>query len=138
MVVVDTSVWSLAIRRSRTVDHPARAELARLIQKGTALLLGPVRQELLTGIRSDAQFETLRAQLRGFPDVRLHASDYEAAAEYTNSCSRKGAQGSTVDFLICAVAARRDLPILTTDADFPRYARLVPIRLHEYEKPKAS
>jgi predicted nucleic acid-binding protein len=47
----------------------------------------------------------------------------------SNQCRRKGVQGSTIDFLICAVAAIEELQILTTDSDFLRYAKHLPIKL---------
>jgi len=98
-------------------------------------MLGPVRQELLSGVRTEEQFETLRDHLRAFPDVSLEAEDYEEAAAFFNRCRAKGLQGSNTDFLICATAVRRGLGILTTDADFAHFARVLPIELHP---PRAS
>lgn len=138
IVLVDTSVWSLALRRTRGNTHPASAELSRLISGDNALLLGVVRQESLCGITDPDQFESLRLQLAAYPDVEVRKADHEDGARFFNLCRGKGIQGSHVDFLICAVAARRNLAILTTDADFGRFARHLPIRLHEYEKPKAG
>jgi predicted nucleic acid-binding protein len=134
-VVIDTSVWSLALRRQKASQAAEALELAELIREGRAAMLGPVRQELLSGVRGEAQYETLREHLRAFPDVSLEAEDYEEAASYFNRCRSKGVQGSNTDFLICAAAARRRFGILTTDADFPRFAKLLPIELHT---PRAS
>ena len=130
--LVDTSAWSLALRRTRKVEHPAGTALTTLIEKGEALMLGLVRQELLSGMPDARSFELLRKYLRAFPDVVVHADDHEDAALFYNRCRGRGIQGSAVDFLICAVAARRDLPILTVDRDFPRYSSLLPIKLHRY------
>ena len=127
---MDTSAWSLALRRTRKLEHPAGAALATLIEEGEALLLGLVRQELLSGMPDARSFAVLRKCLRAFPDVAVHADDHEDAALFYNRCRSRGIQGSAVDFLICAVAARRDLPILTVDRDFPRYSTLLPIRLY--------
>lgn len=128
--LVDTSAWSLALRRTRKAEHPAGAALATLIEKGDALILGLVRQELLSGMPDARSFEVLRDYLRAFPDVMVRADDHEEAALFYNHCRSRGIQGSAVDFLICAVAARRDLPILTVDGDFPRYSTILPIRLY--------
>jgi predicted nucleic acid-binding protein len=130
-VLVDTSVWSLALRRARKIDDALPRELAELIQEGRVIMIGPVRQELLSGIKSKPQFEQLRDHLRAFPDLELDSSDYEDAAEAYNRCSERGIQGSNTDFLICAVATRRDLGVFTTDGDFKRYARVLNVRLHE-------
>jgi predicted nucleic acid-binding protein len=129
-IVVDTSVWSLALRRQRSSRTAEAIELAELIREGRAAVLGPVRQELLSGVSDQRQYETLRDYLRAFPDVALVSDDYEEAATFFNRCRAKGVQGSNTDFLICAVAARRRLEILTTDSDFRHFAKVLPIQLH--------
>lgn len=130
MVLVDTSVWSLAFRRTQDPVVAAATELAELIREGRAGLIGPVRQELLSGIKREQQFAQLRERLRFFKDVLVETRDFELAAEFYNKCRSKGIQGANTDFLISAMAARRGLPILTTDADFSSFAKVIPIRLH--------
>jgi predicted nucleic acid-binding protein len=134
-VIVDTSVWSLALRRRRATPTPEALELAELVREGRAVVVGPVRQELLSGIADVRQFETVREALRAFPDLSLLAEDYETAATFFNQCRAKGIQGSNTDFLIVAIAARHKLGVLTTDADFVRFAKLLPFALHG---PRAS
>ncbi|HUT32593.1 MAG TPA: PIN domain-containing protein [Planctomycetota bacterium] len=133
-VVVDTSVWSLALRRKRehlsAVESRTVAAWAELIRQRQVMLLGPIRQELLTGIRDERAFARLRSALRAFPDAPLAAEDYEHAAWCGNLCRRKGVAGSAVDFLLCSVALRREAAIFTTDGDFHLYADHLPIRLH--------
>jgi predicted nucleic acid-binding protein len=132
-VLVDTSAWSLAYRRSAAHLNPLeqhyRNSLAQLMADGRAELLGMVRQELLSGLREPAQFERLRKLLRAFPDVALASGDHEEAARMNNTCRSKGIAGNPVDSLICAVAARRSWPILTLDHDFDRYSKYLPIQL---------
>ena len=134
-IIIDTSVWSLALRRQRSLPSAETRELAELVREGRAAMLGPVRQELLCGVRADQQFELLRGHLRAFPDIPLEAEDYEEAASFFNKCRARGIQGSNTDYLICAAAARRGFGILTTDADFAHFARVLPIELHA---PRAS
>ena len=129
-VLVDTSVWSLALRRRRVSAGPEAAELGALIREGRASIIDPVRQEILSGVSSEEQFQTLREYLRPFTDLPLATDDYEEAASFFNRCRTKGVQGSNTDFLICAAAARRQLTILTTDGDFSHFARVLPIQLH--------
>ncbi len=129
-VLVDTSVWSLALRRRVRAHAPAVEELRRLIDEGRVAMIGPIRQELLSGIRTMEWFERLRDHLQPFQDERLETADFERAAEHFNTCRARGVQGSNTDFLICALAERRNLPILTTDADFSRFAAILPITLH--------
>ncbi len=102
-----------------------------MVREGRVVMMGAIRQELLSGVRDAKQFATLRDRLRAFPDLILETEDFEQAAEFYNRCRARGIQGSTIDFLICAVAVRRELSILTTDADFTRYARALPLQLHE-------
>jgi predicted nucleic acid-binding protein len=129
-VLVDTSVWSLALRRSRVSPHPAAEELRHLIDEGRVAIVGPIRQELLSGVSTPAAFGQLRQHLQAFPDEILETADFERAAEHFNTCRSRGVQGSNTDFLLCAAAERRGFPILTTDADFTRFARILPIALH--------
>jgi predicted nucleic acid-binding protein len=130
-VIVDTSVWSLALRRNAPRGTSHENELKELIGEGRVLMPGAVRQELLSGIRGAEQFRKLRDRLRAFPDVVLEEADYEEAASCFNRCRSRGIQGSNTDFLLCAVALRRAVSILTTDDDFPRFARVLHFQLHE-------
>jgi predicted nucleic acid-binding protein len=137
IVLVDTPVWSLALRRKPKDLSPRERRftetLAELIHDGRVQLLGPVRQELLSGIREEAQFRKLRDLLRAFPEQPLEAEDYEEAARMNNRCRAHGIAGSAIDFLICAAAHRRGWTILTTDRDFQNYASVLSLRLHPGE-----
>lgn len=77
--IVDTSVWSLALRRGAPRQTPHERELAELIREGRVLMMGPIRQEILSGVRAPEQFKALRDRLRAFPDIELQATDYEEA-----------------------------------------------------------
>lgn len=133
-VLVDTSVWSLALRRSEHARNPEAVELGRLIAAQVVDIIGPIRQEVLSGVRDTAQFERLATHLDAFVDLPLTAEDHVTAAKFYNLCRARGIQGSNTDFLICAVAVRRDLSVFTTDGDFPRFARCLPLVLHEVRK----
>lgn len=132
MVLVDTSIWSLALRRRRLVpgDDITRQRLAELLHKGEAQMLGVVRQELLSGIRERVQFEWVRDRARSLADVPLGVEDYELAADVGNQCRAVGVAGSAVDFLICAVAIARGWHVFTSDRDFEGYSRVVAVQLY--------
>jgi len=134
MVLVDTPVWSLALRRQagrlNSVEQALAQALAELIREGRAQMLGPIRQELLSGIREEDRFQKLREYLRAFEEPALEASDYEEAARMHNRCRTRGVAGSAIDFLICAAAARRKWQIFTTDRDFEHYAKAVAVNLY--------
>jgi predicted nucleic acid-binding protein len=132
-VLVDTSIWSLALRRKRQRLTPSDLILIRnltdLVGYGRAQLIGPVRQEVLSGIREHAQFVRLRDALRLYAETTLVVGDFEGAARMSNECRRRGIAGSPVDFLLCAVAERHQWQIFTTDGDFDYYRRILGLTL---------
>ena len=130
-VIVDTSVWLLALRRDSDSKSASVKKLESLIADKRVQMIGPIRQEILSGIRKAAQFKALKAHLDSFPDLPMTAEDYVTAARFFNLCSAKGVQGSNPDFLICAVAARHRIAIFTTDKDFTLFAKHLPIALHK-------
>lgn len=99
-VLVDTTVWSLALRRRR--DR----------------------------IREESVFVSLQERLSEFTSLEILPADYDQAARFFNTCRSQGIAGTSIDLLLCAIAHRRQVSIFTTDPDFPLYARHVPIRLH--------
>ena len=133
-VLIDTSVFSLALRRkSETLSTNERllvAELSELIREGRARMIGLIRQELLSGIKTTEQYEKLRIHLRSFPDEVVDTSDYEEAAKSGNRCRAKRVAVSIVDILLCAIAINRQWAIFTTDPDFSSYARVLPLQIH--------
>jgi predicted nucleic acid-binding protein len=133
-ILVDTSVWSLALRRDKHARNPEAEELRRLVAAHMVEIIGPIRQELLSGVRDQIQFDQLEAHLMAFADLPLLAEDYVTAAKFFNLCRSKGIQGSNTDLLICAVAVRHDLAVFTTDGDFLRFAKCLPIVLHEIRR----
>jgi len=137
-VLVDTSVWSLAFRRKSSdlsdSDKSVVRELSELIQESRVVMIGPIRQEILSGISSNKHFEKLRNKLRAFIDFPLNPVDYERASEFFNICRKKGVQVSHIDFLICAVAFNNELSIFTVDKDFKRFSQSLDIELHKVRK----
>jgi predicted nucleic acid-binding protein len=133
-VLVDTPVWSLALRRRSRDLNPKEKSLvatwAELVRDGRIAMIGPVRQEILSGVNQGGRFEKLRMRLAAFPDLPILTADHEQAARFFNACQRRGITGTPIDLLICAVADRLGLSLFTTDKDFQMYARHVPIRLH--------
>lgn len=130
-VLVDTSVWSLALRRAKPTANAIVAELVELIAESRVEMIGAIRQELLSGLRQATKYHTLREQLRAFPDLVLDNRDYETAADHFNECRAVGLQGSNTDFLICAVAKRRSLAVFTADNDFDAFAPVLGFVRHE-------
>ena len=134
-VIIDTSVWSQALRRSSAQSSSAAqegvvSELKELIHDARIAMLGPVRQELLSGVKTQKQFETLQQILSVFSDEPLRMEDYELAAKNFNQCRQGGVQGSNTDFLICAVSMSRGWPIYSLDRDFEQYQKHLALQLY--------
>lgn len=130
-VVIDTSVWSLCLRR-RKVDQgdPHVATFRHCIEEGHGLVLvGPILQELLSGLRSKRQFSSLLAVLRPVPITPVDRATYVLAAEMSNACRSEGIQAGSVDFLIAAACVQSGLPLLTSDRDFDRIASVTDLVL---------
>jgi predicted nucleic acid-binding protein len=128
-VLVDTCIWSLALRRQKAVQDPHTNHLKSLILSNRALMIGPIRQEILSGIQDPKQYSILKRELEAFPDMPLQTVDYENAAKFYNLLRAKGIQGSNTDFLICAVAIRYEISIFTNDNDFLLFTKHIPIRI---------
>ena len=132
-VLVDTCIWSHVLRHKQP-DAELRDTLEDLIRDGRLAIIGPIRQELLSGIAVSSQFKKLRQALDSFSDIVLQTNHYLQAAEFCNTCRKKGLQSSSVDMLICAVAYLEDLLIFTRDSDFTHFQTYLPIRL--FTEPK--
>ena len=135
IVLVDTPVWSLALRRKVADLSPHEVTitdaLQDLVRDRRAQMMGAIRQELLSGIREERQFQKLREYLSAFEDPSLVTADYEEAARMNNQCRTRGIAGSAIDFLISAVAHRRRWEIFTLDRDFERYGKVLGLSLYQ-------
>lgn len=125
---VDTSVWSLALRR----DRPAQgaefgAEVRMLIRAleggDTLFTTGLVLQEILQGFAGPKSREQIVERFSALPLIVPDRDDHIHAAELRNHCRRKGAQIGTIDALLAQLCLRHDLTMLTTDGDFSNVAR---------------
>ena len=132
MIIVDTTIWSKAYRRKKISDkdHSIIKELCDILDAQEEILIGPVRQELLSGISDKNVFNDLMTKLNGFNNYEVQLTDHDLAAEYFNICLNNGIQGSQTDYIICAVAYRYDLEIFTEDNDFNNYKKYLPIKLY--------
>lgn len=134
-VIVDSNVWSQAFRAPRkqqpSPQHSKSTDkLKDLISSSQAVMLGIVRQEVLSGIKTEQWHLKVQQTLRAFPNAPIEDEHYETAASFFNTCRRRGIQGSHTDFLICACSMHWNYPILTEDQDFTRYAKHLPIELY--------
>jgi predicted nucleic acid-binding protein len=136
LIVIDTPVWSEIFRRPRP-DPDVLAHVMQLSDTASACVLGPIRQEVLSGVKSRSDFVSLRTAMRAIPELPIESSDYDDAAEMYNKCRAGGVQGGHVDLLIIAVAVRHGARIYTFDRDFTAYDRLIPVPIHAGPRPPA-
>jgi predicted nucleic acid-binding protein len=137
-LLVDTSVWSLALRRKNIAslgpdEQKLKAELVQAIEDGRVAMLGLLRQELLSGIREEVQFGKVKAALDPYLDEPINTADHEYAACVYNECRNQGLEAGTVDILICAVAVRRAWEVLSGD-DALNHCLAVTKKFHEKQK----
>lgn len=132
-VLVDTSIWSLSLRKSNKSKEQNKIinEFKELIKELRVKIIGPIRQEILSGIKDINKFEELKEKLKYFSDDEILTEDYESAAELFNICRNKGIQGSHIDFILCAIAKREKYTIFTLDRDFENYNKFIDIRLYK-------
>lgn len=133
-VLLDTPIWSLVLRRQarerRPKDDLIVQEFRQLVEDERVRIIGPIRQEILSGIKEERHYERIKRELRRVEDEPLTTSDFELAAKLYNRCRSHGVAGSDVDLLICAVALDRNWLVYTTDLDFNRYAKVTGVHLH--------
>lgn len=129
-VLVDTSVWSLALRRHAPPDITETQILARCLERQDVLFsTGIIVQELLQGFRGPKQRERLIEHFSSLPLIVPDLADHIAAAALYTTCRQKGVQIGTIDALLAQLAIGHDLELLTTDRDFTLMARYVPLRI---------
>jgi predicted nucleic acid-binding protein len=129
-IIVDTSVWSLALRRGNPSSNGQVQKLAAAIKQGQCIELpGVILQEVLQGIKNASDFEKVKAHLEAFSLLELNREDYVAAAQLMNHCRSNGIQASTIDFQIAASCIRHDCQLLTSDNDFQHIARFSSLQL---------
>ena len=129
MVLVDTSVLSLILRRENSDKHTK--EFINLLTENRTFIIGPIKQELLSGISDEKQFHLLKDKLKAIPEIIITNEDYEKAAFFFNVCRKRGVQGSHIDFLICAVAFHNNMAIYSLDQDFTYFQKCLDIKLYQ-------
>lgn len=129
-VIVDTSIWSLALRRHVIIQNPEVELLRTIIKNGENIfLLGIILQEILQGVRKPQDFIRLKEYFDPFPLIEIEREDYIRAAELKNNLSRNGIQVSTIDALIATASIVNDCYLYTNDKDFSHIARHSKLKL---------
>jgi predicted nucleic acid-binding protein len=124
-VLIDTNIWSTFFRRNKPEDQKLRANLEMLMQENRISMIGPIRQEILTGIRDYNKYLILKDYLQAFEDEPVTTEDYEYAAKIANECMKNGIAISAIDAIIVAVIVLHGFEIYSNDHDFIRYKLIV-------------
>jgi hypothetical protein len=124
-ILVDSCAWSILLRRKSKAllsdeEQSVAASLAEAIREGRVVMIGPIRQEVLSGIKEPAQFQKLRSALEAFPDEPITTAHYEEAARLYNLCRSRGVECGPIDILLCALAIRERWKLLTNDGGILR------------------
>lgn len=129
-LLVDTSVWSLALRRDGSTAAPEVRLLHDAIAgTDTVVTTGLVLQELLQGFNGPRSAAAIIETFGALPIIAPDRQDHIAAAEVRNACRRAGVQIGTIDALLIQLSGRHDLTLLSTDRNFVHAAKHVPLRL---------
>ncbi len=127
---VDTTVWSLALRRDAVVDIPEVEALKQALADGTQIVTtGLVLQELLQGFSGPKAKTEIINRFASIPSLPPDRSDHVAAAEIRNLCRRSGVQVGTIDAILAQLCIRHELTMMTTDNDFKNMAKHISLKL---------
>ena len=129
-LLVDTSVWSLALRRDVEATEPEVHELKdALFGADIVATTGLVLQELLQGFSGAKAQTQIIERFAALPLLQPDRDDHIGAATLRNACRRAGVQIGTIDALLAQLAIRHDLTLLTTDKDFTLAAKHCALRV---------
>ena len=129
MLLVDTTVWSLALRRDAPEPGVLVDRLSLALHEGDVATTGLVAQELLQGFHGPTQAPVVLDIIRSAAWLIPTLDDHVEAAAIRNRCRRQGVQVTTVDALLAALSIRRGIELLTADQDFTHIARLTDLRV---------
>lgn len=130
MIFVDTSVWSLFLRRDGERHEPQVIRLRTTLESGEAIFTtGIVLQEILQGAGSPRSSDLILEHFSAIPCITPQRTDHVDAAALRNACRRAGWQIGTIDALIAQLCIRHGLMLLTTDQDFLRVKKISTLRV---------
>jgi hypothetical protein len=122
-LLVDTSVWSLALRRDAPPDLPEVSALRSALEASQVVVTtGLILQEVLQGFSGPKARDQILERFRNLPLLTPDRADHVEAADLRNDCRRRGVQVGTIDALLTRLCQRYELMLLTTDRDFQRIA----------------
>jgi predicted nucleic acid-binding protein len=128
-ILVDTSVWSLALRRDSPINSPAVLRLKTALQEESVFTTGLILQELLQGFSGPKARKNIIETFAALPLIIPERRDHIDAADLRVKLRQKGVQAGTIDVLLAQLCLRHGLSLLSTDKDFVQMRKCVPLSL---------
>ncbi|TGM74266.1 PIN domain nuclease [Leptospira mtsangambouensis] len=134
-LLIDTSVWSEALRRKNKSVNSEDTFLFQIVKNEEEIFLtGIILQEILTGIKNQKLFDEINNHLRFFNYVTPTNKDHILAAQLRNDLAKKGITVASIDVLIAQIAISNNLTIATYDSDFNKIAENSKLKIINFEK----
>jgi len=129
-LLIDTSVWSEALRRKEKSLNSSETLVRRIIENNDEIvIIGIILQEILSGITNQKQFSEIESILSDFAYIDITKEDYIHAAELRNKCKQKGITAGSFDFLIASVAIKNKLTLVIYDKDFINICKYTELKI---------
>ena len=131
-VLIDTNIWSAFLRRNNPADSIMKKNFFDIVESSRASIIGPIRQEILSGIREIEKFQRLREYLEAFEDEEVTTDDYVEAARIRNLCAANGIAICSIDMTIVAFVKSRNYELYTRDGDFTNnYRKVIDLNIYQ-------
>ena len=133
-VIIDTSVWSEALRRKKNTINSSETIIRKIIEKDIEiLLLGIILQEILSGISNEKLYNEIKKILDDFVYLETTKNDYIYASELSSKCRSNGIKAGSIDYLIASTTIQNDLHLVTYDKDFVNISKYTDLKIFDIE-----
>ena len=133
-VIIDTSVWSEALRRKKNTINSSETIIRKIIEKDIEiLLLGIILQEILSGISNEKLYYEIKKILDDFVYLETTKNDYIYASELSNKCRSNGIKAGSIDYLIASTTIQNDLHLVTYDKDFVNISKYTDLKIFDID-----
>ena len=133
-VIIDTSVWSEALRRKKNTINSSETIIRKIIEKDIEiLLLGIILQEILSGISNEKLYNEIKKILDDFVYLKTTKNDYIYASELSNKCRSNGIKAGSIDYLIASTTIQNDLYLVTYDKDFVNISKYTDLKIFDID-----
>lgn len=118
LVLIDTSVWILALRKSPPPLILIKDEVARLLVENRVAIVPLIRLELLGGTKSPAEFKRLESRLSALHQLPADEASWEMAIHLAFKLRQSGRIIPYTDIIIASAAIINNCTLLHSDKHF--------------------